>query len=76
MLITSPETLNDYEEKVEAFKTLFGIEPQVRIAGTLVEILTGNRAGDIVFLKNTLTTVEDVSGRYGGYNSGLMLMVN
>lgn len=65
MLIISPKTLYGYNEKVEAFKLLFGIEPQVRIAGTLIELLTGNRLGDIVFLKNKATIVLDAKELYG-----------
>lgn len=65
MLIIPPETLHEYNKKVEAFKLLVGIVPQVRIAGLFVEALSGNRLGDIVFLKNSLTIVSDIKELYG-----------
>ena len=61
MLILNPGNLATYRKQREAFMTLFGIEPQVRISGTLQEYKTG----DIVFLKGKFTLVEKVDNIKG-----------
>lgn len=53
MLIIPPNTLREYKQKVKAFHTLFGLEPQVLISGLFMESVTG----DIVFLRNSPTRV-------------------
>lgn len=55
MLIIPPTTLREYNQKVKAFHTLFDIEPQVIITGTLIEFLSQ----DTVFLKNRSALVVD-----------------